>query len=76
MMNDDLQNRVSLFLDNEMNMDEQRSLMEEMGQNDQIQSMMDREKSFKSYLKSHLSRPNVSPSLIQTIKEKIRISPS
>lgn len=76
MMNDDLLNRVSLFLDNELNMDEQRSLMEEMGQNDQIQSLIDREKSFKSYVKSHLARPNVSPSLIQSIKEKIRISPS
>lgn len=75
MMNDDLLHRVSLFLDNELNQDEQRSLLEEMGQNEQVQSLVSREQSFKSYVKSHVSRGSVSPTLIQSIKEKIRVSP-
>ncbi|MCO6485068.1 MAG: hypothetical protein J5I41_04750 [Saprospiraceae bacterium] len=76
MMNDDLLHRVSLFLDNELNQEEQRSLMEEISGNEQYQTLLEREKSFKSFVKSHVARPHVSPSLIQSIKDKIRVSPS
>ena len=76
MKNDELLHRVSLFLDNELDQNEKLSLMEEIGDNEQYQSLIHREQSFKLFVKSHVSRPNVSPALIQSIKEKIRVSPS
>jgi hypothetical protein len=76
MMNDDLLHRVSLFLDNELDQTEKQSLLAEIENNEQYQSLINREQSFKSFVKSHVSRPNVSPALIQSIKEKIRVSPS
>lgn len=76
MKNDDLQHRVSLYLDNELNQEEQKSLLEEIGNNESYQSLLVRGQNFKSYIKSHVTRPDVSPSLIRSIKEKIRISPS
>jgi hypothetical protein len=76
MMNDDFQHRVSLYLDNELNQEEQRHLLEEINNNENYQSLLLRGQSFKSYIKSHVTRPDVSPSLIRSIKEKIRVSPS
>lgn len=76
MMNDDLLHRVSLFIDNELDQTEAQHLLDEIGGNEQFQSILNREQSFKSYVKSHVARPSVSPALIQTIKEKIRVTPA
>lgn len=76
MMNDDLLHRVSLFIDNELDQTEAQHLLDEIGGNEQFQSILNREQSFKSYVKTHVARPNVSPGLIQTIKEKIRVTPA
>ena len=76
MKNDELIHRVSLFLDNELNQDEARDLMDEIRDNQQYQSLLHQEQSFKTFVKTHVSRRNVSPALIQSIKEKIRVSPS
>lgn len=76
MKNDELIHRVSLFLDNELNQDEAKNLMEEIRDNQQVQSLIQQEKSFKTFVKTHVSRRNVSPALIQSIKDKIRVNPS
>lgn len=68
--------RVAMFLDNELDKDEQKNLLLEIEKNEQFQSLLNREQSFKTYVKSHISRRNVSPALIQSIKEKITVSPS
>lgn len=76
MTNEDLMKRVAMFLDNELDKDEQKNLLLEIEKNEQFQSLLNREQSFKTYVKSHISRRNVSPALIQSIKEKITVSPS
>jgi predicted lactoylglutathione lyase len=76
MKNDDLQHRVTLFLDKELNQEEEQSFLNEVDQDKQFKAMLDQEQHFKTYIKSHVARPNVSPSLIRSIKEKISISPS
>lgn len=76
MTNEDLMKRVAMFLDNELDKDEQKNLLLEIEKNEQFQSLLNREQSFKTYVKSHISRRIVSPALIQSIKEKITVSPS
>ena len=76
MKHDDLIHRVSLYLDNELQPEEANHLMAEAQGNEQVRSLLDRGKSFKHFVKSRVPRSSVSPSLIRSIKEKIRVSPS
>lgn len=71
----ELTKRVRMLVDNELTKEDERVLLAEIKNNPTIMDILKREQSFKDYLKSKLVKKKVSPTLIQGIKDKIRIMP-
>ncbi|MEL6865847.1 MAG: hypothetical protein AAFP19_15585, partial [Bacteroidota bacterium] len=71
----DLVRKVNMYLDNELSKEAERELLREIQQNPMYLEVLSKEKSFREFIKSRVHRRKVSPSLIQSIKDKIRISP-
>lgn len=72
----ELTKRVRMLVDNELTKEDERQLLEEIKDNPSIMDILKREQTFKDYLKSKLVKKKVSPSLIQGIKDKIRVMPT
>lgn len=67
----DLTRRVTLYLDGELDRGEERELLQEIQRNPQYVQLLSKEQNFKEFIKSRLQRKTVSPTLIQSIKDKI-----
>jgi glutaredoxin-related protein len=67
----DLTKRVTLYLDGELDTVEERELLQEIQLNPQYVQLLSKEQNFKEFIKSRLQRKTVSPTLIQSIKDKI-----
>ncbi|MGK0389043.1 MAG: glutaredoxin-related protein [Maribacter sp.] len=70
----DLTRRVTLYLDGELDTVEERELLQEIQLNPQYVQLLSKEQNFKEFIKSRLQRKTVSPTLIQSIKDKISTS--
>jgi hypothetical protein len=66
--------QVTLYLDGELSKEEERELLLEIQQNPQYVQILGKEKNFREFVKSRLQRKRVSPTLVQSIKDKIRTS--
>ena len=73
-MNQDLMNRVHLYLDNELSKEDERQLLSELRQNPKLLEKLNKEQAFKEFIKNKVSRKKVSPALVQSIKDKIRVN--
>ena len=71
----DLIRKVNMYLDNELSKEAERELLMEIKQNPAYFELLNKEQSFREFIKSKVPRRKVSPALIQSIKEKIRINP-
>lgn len=71
----DLVKKVNMYLDNELSREAERNLLREIKQNPAYLELLSKEKSFRDFIKSRVHRRKVSPTLIQSIKEKIRVNP-
>jgi len=71
----DLIRKVNMYLDNELSKEAERELLMEIKQNPVYFELLNKEQSFREFIKSKVHRRKVSPALIQSIKEKIRINP-
>ncbi len=69
-----LVDRVNMYLDNELSKEAERELLRELKMNPMYREVLSKEKSFRDFIKSKVERRKVSPSLIQSIKDKIRTS--
>lgn len=68
----DLTRRVTLYLDGELTTEEERELLQEIQLNPQYVQLLSKEQNFREFIKSRLQRKSVSPTLVQSIKDKIR----
>jgi len=64
--------RVMLYLDNELSNREERELLTEIQSSPELLERFSMEKSFREFIKSKISRRTVSPTLVESIKSKIR----
>ncbi len=71
----ELVQKVTMYLDNELNIDDERKLLQEIQQNPAYYKLLSKEKSFRDFIKSRIQRRKVSPSLIASIKDKIKVAP-
>ncbi|MEL6635168.1 MAG: hypothetical protein AAFW73_02395 [Bacteroidota bacterium] len=71
----DLIRKVNMYLDNELSKEAEMALLQEIKQNPLYLEVLSKEKSFREFIKSKVHRRRVSPALIQSIKDKIRVSP-
>ena len=72
----ELTKKVRMLVDNELTKEDERQLLKEIKDNPTIMDLLKREQSFKDYLKAKMVKKKVSPTLIQSIKDKIRIMPA
>jgi hypothetical protein len=68
----DFLQRMNLLLDNELAPEKEREMLEEIKTNPKYLTLLSQEKSFREFVKSRIHRKSVSPSLVRSIKEKIR----
>lgn len=70
----EIREKIQMYFDKELNDNDQKSLLKEVKGNPEFQHFFDKEKKFRSFIKSNVTRSSVSPDLIQTIKSRIKIS--
>ncbi|MCP3928335.1 MAG: hypothetical protein GY705_04470 [Bacteroidetes bacterium] len=68
--------KVTMYLDNELSNEAERELLKELKTNPAFFEILSKERSFREFLRSRVHRRKVSPSVIQSIKEKIRVAPA
>lgn len=68
-----LNNRVIMYLDNELTKQEERDLLLEIQSNPQLKDFFNKEKSFREFIRNKVNRQKVSPALVQNIKDKIKL---
>jgi mycothiol system anti-sigma-R factor len=66
--------RVILYLDGQLDKQQERNLLAEMKSCPSCLEKYSKEKAFRTFIRSKVSRKKVSPTLIQSIKDKIRHS--
>lgn len=66
--------RVILYLDGRLDKQQERDLLAEMKSCPKCLEKYSKEKAFRTFIRSKVSRKKVSPTLIQSIKDKIRHS--
>ncbi len=69
----ELVQKVTMYLDNELSPEEEKVLLREIQSNPEYGNLLSKERSFREFIKSQVHRREVSPSLVQSIKEKIRL---
>ncbi len=72
----ELVTKVNMYLDNELSKEAERDLLREIQQNPLYLEVLSKEQSFREFIRSKVHRRKVSPSLIQSIKDKIQTHPS
>ncbi|MBP7821626.1 MAG: hypothetical protein KA010_01805 [Saprospiraceae bacterium] len=71
-----LSQQVGLFLDKGLSAEDQRDFLKEVKHNPSCSEMLQKEQTIRAYIKNGVSRKKVSPDLIQSIKDKIKILPT
>jgi len=69
----DFRQKVSLYFDNELSKDQEKELMNQVDNDSRCSKVFKKEKSFRDFIKTNVTRPAVSPDLIQMIKNKVRV---
>lgn len=69
----DLVKKVTMYLDNELPRNEERQLLKEIQADPNYMQLLKREKSFKDFIKRKVQRRQVSPALVQSIKDRIQV---
>ncbi len=70
----DIRKQVDMFFDNALNQQEQNSLMERVNTDPSYHRVFTQEQMMRQQIKQKIHRPGVSPDLIQTIKDNIRMA--
>jgi hypothetical protein len=70
----ELVKKVTMYLDNELNERAERELLDEIKSNPSYLKVLSQEKNFREFIKSKIHRRKPSPALIQSIKDKIRVT--
>ena len=68
-----LRSKINLYFDNALSQEEQSTLLDQVSNDSKCNKMFNKEKTFRDYIKNNVKRSSVSPDLIQSIKESIRV---
>mgnify|MGYP000338637110 CR=1 FL=1 len=68
-----LRNQINLFFDNALSNEECTSLLDKVNTDDRCSKMFNKEKNFRDYIKNNVKRSCVSPDLIKSIKDSIKV---
>ena len=70
----DMTERVNLYLDRALPKEAEENLLRDVDDDPRYRTVLDNEKNFREFIKSHVHRSNVSADLIRSIKDKIKIA--
>jgi hypothetical protein len=76
MDNQNLQNireEIGMYFDRQLNAEQQQSLLDRVNADPAYHRVFTQEKEIRDHLKQKVRRPGVSPDLIQSIKDNIRM---
>ena len=68
-----LRKQINLYFDNALSSEDQQNLLRQVDEDPRCCKMFNKEKTFRDYIKNNVKRPTVSPDLIQSIRDRIRI---
>ena len=69
----DLRKKINLFFDNELQSNDCKELLKKVNDDAKCQNIFNKEKSFREYIKTNIRRPSLSSSLVNSIKNSIKI---
>lgn len=69
----ELVEKVSMYLDNELSYEAERALLNEIKANPAYSEVLSKERSFREFIKNRIHRRQVSPALIASIKDRIKV---
>ncbi len=69
---DDLRHKVNMYFDNELSQEDKQDVLRRVDDDPRFQRIFNKEKTFRDFIKNNVTRPAVSPDLIQTIKDRIK----
>lgn len=67
--------KVTMYLDNELSESAEIELLRDIKANPSYLQVLSKEQSFREFIKSKIHRRKPSAALVESIKDKIRISP-
>lgn len=65
--------KLDMYLDNALNQEDEKDFVARINEDPAYNRLYASEKNFREMIKNNIRRPNVSPNLIQSIKDKIRV---
>ena len=64
---------INLYFDNALTSDDQQNLLNKVEHDSTCQKIFNQEKNMREFIKNNVTRPAVSPDLIQNIKNNIKV---
>ncbi len=64
---------INLYFDNALTNDDQQNLLHKVEHDSTCQKIFNQEKNMREFIKNNVTRPAVSPDLIQNIKNNIKV---
>lgn len=65
--------KIDMYLDNALSTTDEKDFVDRVNEDPACSRLLASERSFRDMIKNNIRRPNVSPNLIQSIKDKIRV---
>ena len=69
----EIQKNINLYLDQAMNDEDQKKMMDQVKANPEFPQMINKERNFRTFLKNNVKRYSVSTDLIQSIINQIKM---
>jgi len=69
----DLRQQINLFFDNALSPEDSKDLLHKVECDQKCCKLFTKEKNFRDYIKSNVKRSSVSPDLIKSIKDRIKV---
>jgi len=69
----DIRKEVGMFFDHALDKSSEQAFLDRVNADPAYQRVFTKEKNIRDNIKKHVKRPGVSPDLIQSIKDNIRI---
>ena len=64
--------KLNMFLDNELSKEAELDLLKEIKTNPAYREILDKEKTFRDFIRAKVQKRKASPSLVESLKEKIK----
>ena len=68
-----IRQKINLYFDNALDKEDEKNLLHQIDEDPRCHKIFHKEKNFRDFIKTNVKRSAVSPDLIQTIRDRIRV---